>query len=79
MQRLSYASQFRAKGSVIEEEGAEFPHIYYTEYVIDENGEYVLDEDGDPKVEKKVFNVIGKKFDQLPKFLQESVLTAVRR
>ena len=71
LQRLSYASQFRAKGSVIEEEGAEFPDIYYTEYVIDENGEYILDEDGDPKVEKKVFNVIGKKFDQLPKFLQE--------
>lgn len=71
LQRLSYASQFRAKGSVIEEEGAEFPDIYYTEYVIDENGEYILDEDGDPKVEKKVFNVIGKKFDQLPKFLQD--------
>lgn len=71
LQRLSYASQFRAKGSVIEEEGAEFPDIYYTEYVTDENGDFVLDEDGDPKVEKKVFNVIGKKFDQLPKFLQE--------
>lgn len=71
LQRLSYASQYKARGSVIEEEGAEFPDIYYTEYVTDENGDIVLDEDGDPKVEKKVFNVIGKRFDQLPKFLQE--------
>ena len=71
LQRLSYSAQYRAKGSVIEAEGAEFPDIYYTEYVTDENGEYILDEDGDPKVEKKVFNVIGKKFDELPPFLQE--------
>lgn len=71
LQRLSYSAQYRAKGSVIEAEGAEFPDIYYTEYVTDENGEYILDEDGDPKVEKKVFNVIGKKFDELPLFLQE--------
>lgn len=71
LQRLSYSAQYRARGSVIEAEGAEFPDIYYTEYVYDENGEVVLDEDGDPKVEKKVFNVIGKRFDQLPSFLQE--------
>ena len=71
LQRLSYASQYRANGSVIEEDGAEFADIYYTEYVTDENGDVVLDEDGDPKVEKKVFNVIGKKFNQLPEFLQE--------
>lgn len=71
LQRLSYASQYRAKGSVIEADGAEFADIYYTEYVMDDDGNYVLDEDGDPKVEKKVFNVIGKKFDQLPSFLQE--------
>ena len=71
LQRLSYASQYRANGSVIEEDGAEFADIYYTEYVTDDNGNVVLDEDGDPKVEKKVFNVIGKKFNQLPEFLQE--------
>lgn len=71
LQRLSYSAQYRARGSVIESEGAEFPDIYYTEYVYNENGEVVLDEDGDPKVEKKVFNVIGKRFDQLPSFLQE--------
>ena len=71
LQRLSYSSLYRAKGCVIEEEGAEFPDIYYTEFVKDENGNLIYDEDGDPKVEKKVFNVIGKTFDQLPEFLQD--------
>lgn len=70
LQRLSYAELYRSKGTVIEEEGAEFPEIYYRERML-VNGEEQLDEDGDPKEETKVFNVIGKKFDELPSFLQE--------
>lgn len=71
LQRLSYAGLYRAKGTVIELDGAEFYEIQYEEKIIDESGNFVLDEDGDIKKETKVFNVIGKKFDELPKFLQD--------
>lgn len=70
LQRLSYAELYRAKGTVIEEDGAEFPLIYYKERIY-ENGKPVIDDDGDFKEEIKVFDVIGKKFDELPKFLQD--------
>ncbi len=71
LQRLSYAGLYRAKGVVIELDGAEFYEIQYEEKEYDEQGNPVFDEDGDIKKTQKVFNVIGKKFDELPKFLQD--------
>lgn len=71
LQRLSYSELFRADGIVIKIDGAEFYEIPYKEYQYDENGSVLLDEDGDAKFDVKTFNVIGKKFSELPIFLKD--------
>ena len=70
LQRLSYSELYRGDGDVIRPEGAEFYEIPYRDYVYDEKGNVVLDEDGDAKSELKVFNVLGKKFSELPDYLK---------
>lgn len=71
LQRLSYSELFRADGIVIKMDGAEFYEIPYKEYQYGEDGSVLLDEDGDAKFEVKTFNVIGKKFSELPTFLKD--------
>jgi len=71
LQRLSYSELFRGDGLVIKLDGAEFYEIPYKEYKYDEEGNSLLDEEGDALFEEKIFNVIGKKFSELPKFLKE--------
>lgn len=71
LQRLSYAELFRADGIVVKSDGAEFCEIPYKEYVFDSEGNVLTDDDGDAIFEEKIFNVIGKRFSELPQFLKE--------
>lgn len=71
LQRLSYAELFRADGIVVKSDGAEFCEIPYKEYVFDSEGNVLTDNDGDAIFEEKIFNVIGKRFSELPQFLKE--------
>lgn len=71
LQRLSYSELFRSDGLVIKIDGAEFYDIPYKEYIYDEEGNIILDEEGDALFEEKIFNVIGKKFSDFPKFLKD--------
>lgn len=50
------------------------PNITYTSILKDENGKQILDENGFPQSEVKQFNIINKKFSQLPEELQEKFL-----
>lgn len=63
LQRLSYAELFKNNARVIGVKGAEFTHIRYKKRV--------MDEDGNIKVIEEIFNVIGKKYEDLPEFLQK--------
>lgn len=71
LQRLSYSELFRADGIVIKLDGAEFYEIPYKEYKYNNEGNIMVDEDGDALFEEKIFNVIGKKFSEFPKFLKD--------
>lgn len=71
LQRLSYSDLFRADGIVVKIDGAEFYEIPYKEYKYDKDGKVLMDEDGDALFEEKIFNVIGKKFSEFPKFLKD--------
>ncbi|MCI8888976.1 MAG: hypothetical protein HFG70_12945 [Hungatella sp.] len=71
LQRLSYAELFRADGIVVKSDGAEFCEIPYKEYIFDSEGNVLTDNDGDAIFEEKIFNVIGKRFSELPQFLKE--------
>lgn len=71
LQRLSYSELFRCDGIVVKMDGAEFYEIPYREYQYDCEGNPLLDEDGDALFEEKTFNVIDKKFSELPQFLKE--------
>ena len=50
------------------------PNITYTSILKDENGKQILDENGFPQSEVKQFDIINKKFSQLPDELQEKFL-----
>src|SRR5574344_190567 len=70
LQRLSYAEAFKQGRMVCKKKGAEFTTIKYKDYKTDENGDRVF-EDGRPKYEYKEFDIIGKKYSELPEFLQK--------
>ena len=63
LQRLTYAEAFKNGRVTIKAKGAEFPLIQYREVTKDENGQNVI--------EIKTINVIGKRYDELPIFLQK--------
>lgn len=71
LQRLSYAEAFKEGRIKIGEVGTEFPLIKYKEFLKDENGNRITDEYGVPQYEIKVFNIIGKKYSDLPEFLKK--------
>lgn len=71
LQRLSYAEAFKENRIAIGKNGAEFSKIQYIEYAYDDNGNPKLDEMGVAKYEVKVFDVVGKKYKDLPDFLKK--------
>lgn len=71
LQRLSYAESFKGDKITITKNGAERHLIQYKKYEIDENGNRVFDEDGNPIFEYEVFDIIGKKYRDLPDDLKD--------
>lgn len=71
LQRLSYAEAFKENRIAIGAEGAEYTKIRYREYILDENGHRILDEYGAAKYEIKIFDIVGKKYKDLPEFLKK--------
>lgn len=71
LQRLSYAEAFKENRIKIGSAGAERHLIQYRDYVLDDNGNRVLDEDGLPEYEMKIFDVIGKYYNDLPDELKK--------
>lgn len=63
LQRLTYAEAFKNGRITIKAKGSEFPLIQYREVSKDESGQNVI--------EIKTINVIGKRYDELPIFLQK--------
>lgn len=63
LQRLSYAELFKNNIRPIKAKGAEFTHIKYKKRVVDENGNI--------KIVEELFDVVGKKYEDLPEFLQK--------
>lgn len=63
LQRLSYAELFKNNIRPVKAKGAEFTHIKYKKRVVDENG--------DIKVVEDIFDIVGKKYEDLPEFLQK--------
>lgn len=63
LQRLSYAELFKNNIRPVKAKGAEFTHIKYKKRVVDENG--------DIKVVEEIFDIVGKKYEDLPEFLQK--------
>lgn len=70
LQRLSYAEWFRENRIKIGAKGAEFSTIKYRDYVLNEDGNKEIDDKGRAKYEIKTFDVVGKYYRDLPKFLQ---------
>lgn len=70
LQRLWYAKMFKYGGFMIGENGAEKVNVLYKDYIKDESGNKIFDEQGNPRYKIKVFNIIGKKYDELPEFLK---------
>lgn len=71
LQRLGYLEAFKENRLVIGKAGAEYTSIKYREYLKDEDGNRIIDEDGVPKYEVKVFDIVGKKYSDLPDFLKK--------
>lgn len=71
LQRLSYAEAFKENRIKIGAVGAERHLIKYYDYLLDENGNRVLDEDGCAIYEEKVFDVVGKRYKDLPEYLRK--------
>lgn len=71
LQRLSYAEAFKENRIAIGADGAEYTKIQYREYILDEDGHRILDEYGAAKYEIKVFDIVGKKYCDLPEFLKK--------
>lgn len=71
LQRLSYAEAFKENRIAIGAEGAEYTKIRYREYILDEDGHRILDEYGAAKYEIKIFDIVGKKYKDLPEFLKK--------
>ena len=71
LQRLSYAESFKEDKITITKNGAERHLIQYKNYQVDENGNRVFDEDGNPIFEYEVFDIIGKKYRDLPDDLKD--------
>lgn len=63
LQRLSYAELFKNNIRPVKSKGAEFTHIKYKKRVVDENGNI--------KVVEELFDIVGKKYEDLPEFLQK--------
>lgn len=63
LQRLSYAELFKNNIRPVKAKGAEFTHIKYKKRVVDENGNI--------KVVEELFDIVGKKYEDLPEFLQK--------
>ena len=63
LQRLSYAELFKNNIRPVKAKGAEFTHIKYKKRVVDE--------DGNIKVVEELFDIVGKKYEDLPEFLQK--------
>ena len=63
LQRLSYAELFKNNIRPVKAKGAEFTHIKYKKRV--------TDDDGNIKVVEEIFDVVGKKYEDLPEFLQK--------
>ena len=63
LQRLSYAELFKNNIRPVKAKGAEFTHIKYKKRVVDENGNI--------KVVEELFDIVGKKYKDLPEFLQK--------
>lgn len=63
LQRLSYAQLFKNNIRPVKAKGAEFTHIKYKKRVVDENGNI--------KVVEELFDIVGKKYEDLPEFLQK--------
>lgn len=71
LQRLSYAEAFKENRFKIGANGAERHLIQYRDFKVDENGRRILDEDGIPVFEVKVFDVVNKKYKDLPDELKK--------
>lgn len=63
LQRLSYAELFKNNIRPVKAKGAEFTHIKYKKRVVDENGNI--------RVVEELFDIVGKKYEDLPEFLQK--------
>ena len=63
LQRLSYAELFKNNIRPVKAKGAEFTNIKYKKRITDENGNI--------KVVEEIFDVVGKKYKDLPEFLQK--------
>lgn len=70
LQRLSYAEAFKENRIKIGEKGAERRYVKYKDYQKDENGNRIFDEEGLPVYEVKTFDIVGKKYSDLPEDLQ---------
>lgn len=71
LQRLTYAERFRNNKIRITKKGAECPYIPYEDYLLDEKGNKMIDENGRAKSVTKIFCIYGKKFNDLPEYLQK--------
>lgn len=71
LQRLSYAESFKKDKITITKNGAERHLIQYKKYEVDESGNRIFDEDGNPIFEYEVFDIIGKKYKDLPNDLKD--------
>lgn len=63
LQRLSYAELFKSNMRTIKAKGAEFTHIKYRKRVVGEDGKI--------NVVEEIFDIVGKKYEDLPEFLQK--------
>lgn len=71
LQRLSYAEAFKENRFKIGANGAERHLIQYRDFKVDGNGNRILDEDGIPIFEVKIFDVVNKKYKDLPDELKK--------
>ena len=71
LQRLSYAESFKKNKITITKNGAERHLIQYKKYEVDENGNRFLDDEGNPVFQYEVFDIVGKKYENLPDDLKD--------
>lgn len=71
LQRLSYAESFKKNKITITKNGAERHLIQYKKYEVDENGSRILDDEDNPVFQYEVFDIIGKKYEDLPDDLKD--------